>query len=263
MIIVAIMKQEHRFLQEWLDYHVSIGVSKFILFQNDEPQNGYKFNVPKNIIVDVIPFHNKYNGMPTQIEAYNTACKMCMGEVVAFIDLDEFITISPKFAKTLPHKTSLIDEAYNACQFEALAVSWLNMSAGNHINRPKMGVLEAYTNKSPKIRDVFNFKTIMLVKEGVKWETTPHRPSHNYGLFDTNGNEVKEVQTDDLYDKIYIRHYMTKSWQDWVDKLKRGNFTKGLRTVNTFFEYNPQLNHLKEALIDCYKRQNKKNKGRD
>ena len=34
---------------------------------------------------------------------------------------------------------------------------------------------------------------------------------------------------------------MTKSWEDWVRRLKRGNITRGLRTVEMFFEFNPDL----------------------
>ena len=42
---------------------------------------------------------------------------------------------------------------------------------------------------------------------------------------------------------------MTKSWEDWIRRLKRGNITNGLRTIDFFFKLNPDLENQKEVLI--------------
>ena len=50
------------------------------------------------------------------------------------------------------------------------------------------------------------------------------------------------------YTNGHIKHYITKSWEDWIRRLKRGNITRGLRTVDLFFRFNPDLNIYREEL---------------
>ncbi|MBR0260666.1 MAG: glycosyltransferase family 2 protein [Selenomonadaceae bacterium] len=39
LAIVAILKNEGRYLKEWLDYHLSAGVDHFYLYDNDSTDN--------------------------------------------------------------------------------------------------------------------------------------------------------------------------------------------------------------------------------
>ena len=53
-----------------------------------------------------------------------------------------------------------------------------------------------------------------------------------------------------LFDKIYLRHYITKSWEDYIIKLKvRGMFYRRHRTYDSFFNMNPDMLDKKEELI--------------
>lgn len=54
---------------------------------------------------------------------------------------------------------------------------------------------------------------------------------------------------------IVLDHYFTKSWEDWVLRLKRGNITQNasaLRTVDAFFQYNPELLPYRDELVKKY-----------
>ena len=64
-----------------------------------------------------------------------------------------------------------------------------------------------------------------------------------------NTNFVKN-KFETVYDKLYIRHYITKSWEEYVWKVSvRGMFSKKLRNYDTFFELNKDMINKKEELM--------------
>lgn len=244
MIIVAIMKKEHQFLQEWLDYHISIGVNKYLLFNNDVI--GYDLSIPNSVEIEWVDY-SMYEGRITQLRAYTEACGKYPGETMVFIDIDEFITINPDFKSQLCSDKPLLDAAFEWFGVDGLALSWLNIGASGLLERPE-DVLNGYDIPCPKVKNNYNFKSIYRTNQQIIWNHNPHRAGIGPVLYDTDKKVVKSVITNDLYDKIYIRHYITKSWQDYVEKLKRGNFTRGLRDTDTFFKYNPDMMYLKKEL---------------
>ena len=244
--IVAIMKKEQLFLQEWLDHHIALGVKNFILYNND--RSGYRFSTPEDVRVRLIDYSmQKGIGQTVQVQAYNDACKYLKGGTVAVIDLDEFIFITPDFQRRLDKRLPPIEAAFEFFNTGGLALSWMNIGAGGNIKRPAGGVVKNYTKPCPKIPIRFGFKSIYRVNQGITWYNA-HRTAATPALFDTDGKIVTGYETSDLYDKVYIKHYITKSWEDYVEKLKRGNFSKGYRNIDTFFEYNPDMEHLREQL---------------
>ena len=54
-----------------------------------------------------------------------------------------------------------------------------------------------------------------------------------------------------IYDNIYIRHYITKSWEEYVYKIKiRGDILAGHRTYDDFSHINPELEENKDELLN-------------
>ena len=215
--IVAIMKNEQLFLQEWLDHHIALGIKKFILFKHDRYE--YEFHIPGYVTVQIIDYSMR-NSLSTQVQAYNEAASVLTGETVAMIDIDEFICVAPEFQKKLDTKKPVIEAAFEYFNVGALALSWMNMSAGGKVQRPAGGVKESYLSHCPKVRTDFNFKSIYRLNRNIVWESA-HRAREDCELYDTDKNIVKRFTTGDLYDKIYIKHYITKSWEDYTAKLKR------------------------------------------
>lgn len=244
--IVAIMKKEQLFLQEWLNHHIALGVKKFVLYNNDE--SNYRITVPDDVKVIIIDYSMYYYPC-TQMQAYDDACSNLMGETVLMIDIDEFVSINPDFQKKLDKRRPLLEAAFEYFEVDALALSWLDIGADGRIERPNGGVKESYLKPCPKVRETCQFKSMYRLNQGVRW-IRAHRAKCDIPLYDTDKNIVEYLTTKDLYDKIYIKHYITKSWEDYVAKLKRGNFTRGLRNLDTFFQYNPDMVHLKSKLTN-------------
>ena len=50
-----------------------------------------------------------------------------------------------------------------------------------------------------------------------------------------------------LYPYIWVNHYVTRSFEEWFEKIKRGTCDPNFkRKFNLYFLYNPELNYLKE-----------------
>lgn len=54
---------------------------------------------------------------------------------------------------------------------------------------------------------------------------------------------------ENIYPRVKINHYMTRSYQDWVEKMLRGSSDPVFkRKFNTFFGYNPDMKYLKDDM---------------
>ena len=51
--ICAFMKRENAYIDEWLKHHISIGIDKIILFDNNDNMEDYP-NLYKNILPNII-----------------------------------------------------------------------------------------------------------------------------------------------------------------------------------------------------------------
>ncbi|KQT47712.1 hypothetical protein ASG52_10585 [Methylobacterium sp. Leaf456] len=91
--LVAIAKDERRYLAEWVAHHLAIGVPRFILFDNDSTDGTGAYlrdiaaQVPGLQVID----WPSVEGASPQRSAYNHAMTLVGTEWVGFIDIDEFL----------------------------------------------------------------------------------------------------------------------------------------------------------------------------
>ena len=104
LAIVAIMKNEGRYLKEWLDYHLLAGVEHFYLYDNDSTDN--QAEVAKPYVEAGLVDYFFLPGKVMQHFAYNDAVNRFKFHCryMAFIDLDEFIF--PKTNRSITHNRS-------------------------------------------------------------------------------------------------------------------------------------------------------------
>ena len=142
--IVAILKDEGRYISEWLDYHKTIGVTKFYLYDNDSRDNIREILTPhiKSGLVE----YNYFPGKFMQMAAYNDALKRhrfhC--RYLAIIDLDEFIY--PRGKKNLPQQVAELLAPWKDAG--GLTMNWRFFgSSGEEEYDPNRGVLERFTRR--------------------------------------------------------------------------------------------------------------------
>ena len=147
LAVVAIFKNEARYLKEWLDYHLLAGVDHFYLYNNESSDDYKKILAPyveKNLVT-----LTEWPGNIMQIPAYNDAIDKYRFECryMAFIDCDEFI-----FPKTNQKISEVVEEILSLDENAAgLGINWqIFGSNGQDKADYSRGVLERFTRRAPK-----------------------------------------------------------------------------------------------------------------
>src|ERR1700691_5704420 len=125
LVICALFHNEELFLKEWIDYHRSVGVEHFYLYDHKSDDRSLEILQPyvQEGLVDLFKWPINIKNQEEylyklQIPIYNTALKIVQktSKWAAFIDIDEFIV--PTYHDTIPH---LLEEYEN---YGGLAVNW-------------------------------------------------------------------------------------------------------------------------------------------
>lgn len=245
--ICAIIKDEHRFLEEWIEWHLGLGFDAIHLFE-DKGSKSHEEICAKysNVYLrryeddeevrELLAWQGNSNRQKTLYEwfADNWAT---VYNWVAFIDLDEFFFFADGYdLGRLCHEFE---------SYPAVLLNWKMIGASGHINRPKCGVMEAYT-------EVGEFLT-----QDRLWEHKSFVNLHRYKGMATLHRAVDAVNThyeSDFkriyYDKAWLNHYFTKSWEDWLERIfVRGGTMHAHRTLGQFFDTNKSMEHLRDELI--------------
>ncbi len=231
LAVTAILKNEAPYVKEWVDYHLLAGVDHFFLYDNESPDNLKEVLQP---YIDAgIVTYIFYPGQSRQYEAYNDALRykfFC--RYMTWIDGDEFIF--PKSQSTI---SEVLDEVFtqnpNAA---ALGVNWCLFGSNHHKKADlSRGVLDRFTARDSEVNK--HVKIISNPRK-VKFFPNPH-----YAVYFDNCSAVNETgkffvgpfNEDLTAEKIVINHYHTKSFEEYEQKINRGNADgKNPRSIKTF-----------------------------
>ncbi|MBR6886925.1 MAG: glycosyltransferase family 92 protein [Selenomonadaceae bacterium] len=250
LAIVAIFKDEGRYLKEWLDYHLLAGVEHFYLYNNESSDDYKKILVPyvEENLVTLIDFPGK----AMQMSAYNDAIKKFRFECryMAFIDLDEFIY--PKSNRSI---VEVVDEILSKVHGAVgLVVHWQCFGTNGHDKADySRGVLERFTRRAEK-----NFSHVTKDEEKrllycignvfLKIILNPrytkivyvHDASHFEGRFHVNESGIKLLRNPASLnidaEKIVVNHYFTKSREEFIFKHSRGRADSGTKWSSSLFD---------------------------
>lgn len=250
--IYTVVKNEQDYLNDFISYHLSIGVSRIFVFE-DMGSQSHKSICDKydNVILQPILslfndeekdriIQKKKDGKFVQsdyahkglmhIKNNHPDIDWCFS-----LDIDEYITPTEPFPSLL--------EAYN--DYDAITLYWKNYGASGRIKKPiyDKPIWEIYTQECPykesdKQRAVITKMVYNMHKLQDKFIWGVHTALCNWVRTDFGVHRTDEP----CFDVMYLRHYITKSWEEWCWKLKtRGMFCKNNRKVEDFFIFNPDM----------------------
>lgn len=253
--ICCIVKNEHKFIKEWVDYHLNLGFNHIHIYEDyGSDSHASIFEDSKYTDkITIIPLGNSilkvqnYNNSNTQFTLYKKYAKYCkdnkLADWVLFTDIDEFLVFDEGY-----NLDKLTEEYKDAT---GILLCWKMYGACGHIKspHPEKGVIEAY----PYSNEGYVGSLRWTVKSFVNIANYKgFNDLHNVSYAKmTNGFNTDNPDNPRSFAKAWINHYYSKSWEDYCYRIfKRGNMSNNFRTCDQFFQANPDMKHLKKKLIN-------------
>lgn len=253
-VICAIVKDEQRFIKEWVEHYLNIGFDKLYIYEDYGSKTHYneiseyiEDNKVELINLDsnhVIPHFKK--GTIVQGSLYSYFLEKCRKEHLAdwigFFDVDEFVFFEDGW------NLEKLEEEFK--DVGGILLSWKIYGANGYINRPKGSIVKCYTSHLPEgsLLDndsQWNVKSLVNVAH-----SKDKRHIHVFDNCVYTNHEAFKLGHPLVFDKAWINHYYTKSWEDYLVRIfSRGNMANNFRCLDKFFKCNPELMPKKEEMI--------------
>ena len=262
--ILTLIKNEHEYLNEWIKYHIDLGINYIFIIEDydslshkeicDKYSNVMLINIEKLLDINrvkKIRNHVFYKRQPEYIRKglkyinENFSYDWCFS-----IDADEFITIDKQY-------NNINEVLKEYIEYDAVCLNWKVYGANGLIYKPdysKHGIIETYT-KPCELQHIDKSQWHQSVKTVYNMSNFTNNLFCSECVPNLKSNWCKTNYTQDIknliYDKIYLRHYITKSWEEYIWKLNtRGMFYKNHRKYDSFFEMNPDMKAYKKELME-------------
>jgi hypothetical protein len=267
--ILTVIKNEQEYLDEWIKYHLDLGIDHIFIFEDMDSDSHkditekYGDRVSLNSIFAIFNRQtakkaialksSKNNTQPLYFKTGLLSLKLTFLEKYDWcfaIDNDEFITLENE-------NDGLQDVLSLYSDYDAFVMQWKCYGANGYVNKPNYegkGLIGTYVEemKGSLGGEFFQTKTCYrLNKYEDKYYFNIHQPSDSCNFCRTDFSKDRFTP---IYDKIFIRHYITKSWEEYLWKRKNRGYFCGLsRTYDNFFAINPDMNDKKEELLKSLK----------
>lgn len=243
------IKDEHRYLEEWLEYHIRMGFNKFILFED----YGSKSHL------DII---NKYSKV-TNIDFYDNILEKDSTEFKDFTcfkyitenynDIDWLIKLDPDEYVWLQENT-IDDLLYNVSDdIYQITLKWHLYNACGLIEEPSHGkysLVDTYLG-DVTVEQLADYFTQNVSKNNYdigksfikyKWYMSSMYNDGNPTTSDGFPHYFIHTNTYEP-ENFYIKHYITKSFEEFYNRLKdKGEYNKEFyRKIGDFFVLNPDM----------------------
>lgn len=242
LAVCAIAKNEGPYFKEWIDWHLSMGVEKFYIYDNESTDTTREVLAPyiESGVVEYIYFP----GYRKQLAAYDDCLERHRLDTrwIAFIDLDEFIV--PVRDKSIPEFLGRFEDA------PVVEINWLVYGSGGAKKKLPGGVMERFKRHSLPGH---------ILNRHVKSIVDPRRVFSVIGChevarikgkaLDSHGNVITKNFRDrePQQDVIRINHYAVRSFEEFIEKQSRGRASGKKRTVPTSYFEEYDLNDIKDT----------------
>lgn len=241
VILCACAKEEDDYIEEWVEHHLSIGFDKILIADNNDESGRLEPILAKYIEDGKVQIFNLCGVNRVQLSFYKLIANTRNYAWCAFFDIDEFLEISLKYTS--------IKDILNETAENCLLVNWLMYGANGKLYKKEGLVQDRF--KYPvfpiqTLKENFFFKPILRRESPSCYFTSSHEPvfeqrgTYNIGGYHTETDGIYQVSYPSRYKKLWIKHYYTKSMEEFQRKIRRGwpdgNNPEVLNNVNHFYE---------------------------
>ena len=253
--ILAVAKDEDKYLNEWIDYHLMLGFDHIYICDNNSSDTPIILDNDRGHKITIFPYHNidfSKNFSSNQENCYNYHLEKLWDkyDYCAIIDIDEFFEF-----RDCSNVKEFIQKHIIDLNHTVAEIPWEVYSDNDLIySQESYPVLKTYIKISDKLpfswgNNINSWgKSIFKLNKGIT--TTPHWPnSASMTKFDTNHV---------LSDIAVVKHYRTKSLEEFLNhKVKNRAFSvspqsDGGNIIKTYFTINDVTVEKLLYILDYY-----------
>jgi hypothetical protein len=239
LAVVAILKNEAEYVEEWLAFHLMVGARSIIIYDNGSTDGTLEILARfAQQGVTVVPWSNFTTLHSTQDLAYAHALAN-FGHAfrwMAFIDVDEFL-----FPREEGSLNTVLDML---AHLPSISIPWRNFGPGGHETKPAGLVIESYTEcahfpPTSEQRALVRYKSI--VDPAAVAATGSHAfPLHGHGdvMVNEDGRMIPVHQSRDLSFAVsrhlQLNHYFTRSLAEFRAREAKGRVSKNGAVVRAY-----------------------------
>lgn len=229
--ICIIVKQENIYIKEFVNYYNKLGIKKIFIYDNNEI-NGENLKdilypeISKNII-KIINFRGFYK---PQKYAYNDCYKKNKNDYdwFAFFDTDEYLYIE---------NYTNINQFLSLSKFKncsSILFNWKYYGDNNYLYYEPKPIQERflkpiiYTNQLKNNLYFYSAgKSIIRTGLNISWGHFPHFLNNSF-ICRPDGTITKQPLENPQFSFAYIKHYATKSTEEYLIKLFKGTVNSNM-----------------------------------
>jgi hypothetical protein len=221
--ICAIQKQGLKYLEEWIDYYLVLGINKIYLYDNSPDYELKNWTYNPSDILEILHFP----GEAQQKQAYDHCArkvkKKRLYQWIAFFDLDEFLVL--KKHSTIQEMIVAVTQGVKPENRSGLAINWLLFDYNNHLHYQPLPVSQRFQRREGAVN--MHVKTIVYV-ENYAGYINPHSflySRRDLFAMDTTGKQLNEspwFNPNGPSDIAVLYHYSTKSIDEYHSRCERG-----------------------------------------
>ena len=237
-LLCTIGKNENLYAKEFVEYYYALGFDKIIIFDNNDFNGENFYDVLKNYIsqkiVDIINVRGlKYIQVPSFYYCYKK--NMYLYDWIAFFDFDEYLFIENKLGIK-----NYLSNNFKNCQ--SILFNWYEYN-DNDLLRYDNRTLNKRFNTLKSVSNMTKFMVRGNLNDFLIFSL--HLPS-NINYCNSKGEVYKPTSFKNLprefNSKAYIKHFRTKTAEEYCNKLLRGDAQFGsfskyklYRKINRYF----------------------------
>ena len=239
--VMATIKNEANYIEEWIEYHLLIGVEHFYLYDNESTDDLEQILAP--YIKSGVVTYNKWQGKSQQLNIYRDGLFKYKNESlwIAILDVDEFIVGLTdenivNFLKSLSSNVSQV------------MLGWMVFGSSGKKQFESNLVLDRFRMHASNDW-IADSKSIVKAKKSINMPT-PHWVDVVGKTINENGQRLIGYPRTDIKtalpmpkNKFRINHYYSKSWQEFEYKKSRGFADRNnlQRTMEDFLEHDQNV----------------------